>query len=114
MNVVFKCMFLDSKITSSFQMGPDKLHYYITFGLASYFKSLLTDTLKKSDCHVLSFDKSLNDFTQTSEMDLLVCFFDNSANTVNTRFCDSRFLGHATDQDLHKQFNDISNELDSN
>ena len=46
-------------------------------------------------------------------MDLLVRFFDNSANTVNTRFYDSRFLGHATHQDLHKQFNGISNESDS-
>ena len=114
MNAVFKCMFPDSKIAISFQMGPDKLHYYVTFGLAPYFKSLLTDTLKKSDCHVLSFDESLSDFTQTSEMDLLVQFFHNSTNTVNTRFYDSRFLGHATHQDLHKKFNDISNQLDSN
>ena len=89
-------MFPDSKIASFFQMGPDKLHYYVTFGLAPYFKSSLIDTLKKSDCHVLLFDESLNDFTQTSEMDLLVWFLDNSTNTVNTRFYDSRFLGHAT------------------
>ena len=88
-------MFPDSKIASSFQMGPDKVHY-ITFGLAPYFKSSLIDTLRKSDSHVLLFDESLNDFTQTSEMDLLVWFSDNSANTVNTRFYDSRFLGHAT------------------
>ena len=47
-------------------------------------------------------------------MDLLVRFFDNSTDTVNTRFYDVRFLGHATHQDLNKQFNDISNELDSN
>ena len=72
MNVVFKCMLPDSKIASSFQMGPDKLHYYVTFGLAPYFKSLLTDTLKKSDCHVLSFDESLDDFTKTSEMQTLL------------------------------------------
>ena len=45
MNVAFKCMFPDSKIASSFQMGPDKLHYYVTFGLAPYFKSILIDTL---------------------------------------------------------------------
>ena len=43
-------------------------------------------------------------------MDLLARFFNNSTNTVNTRFCDSRFLCHTTHQDLHKQFN----ELDSN
>ena len=59
----FKCMFPDSKIASSFQMGPDELHYYVTFGLAPYFTSL-------SGFHVLSFDENLNDFTQISEMDL--------------------------------------------
>ena len=47
-------------------------------------------------------------------MSLLARFFDNSTNTVSTRFYDCCFRGHATDQDLHKQFNDISNELDSN
>ena len=46
-------------------------------------------------------------------MDLLVRFFDNSTNTLNTRFYDGRFLGDATHQDLNKQINDISNELDS-
>ena len=71
----------DSKIASSFEMGPDKFHYYLTYGLATYFKSALVDTLKKSDCHVLLFDESLNDFTQISEMDLLFRFFVNSTNT---------------------------------
>ena len=60
------------KTANSFRMGPDKLHYYVTFGLASYFKSLLTGTPKKSDC--------TNDLTQTLDMDLLVRFFDNSTN----------------------------------
>ena len=46
-------------------------------------------------------------------MGLLVRFY-NSVNAVNNRFHDSRFLGHATHQDLHKKFNDISNQLDSN
>ena len=79
-------MFPDSKIGSSFQMGPDKLQCYVTFWLALYLKVLIIDTLKKSDCHVLSLDESLNNFTQTSEIDLLFQFFDNSPNTVNTRF----------------------------
>lgn len=114
MNDILKSMFPDSKIADSFEMGPDKLHYYVNFGIAPYFKSLLIETLKKSECYVLSFDESLNDFTQTSEMDLLVRFFDESTNTVKTRYLDSRFLGHATSADLQKQFNDISKELDSN
>ena len=102
MNVIFNCIF------------PHLNALLYNFWLAPYFKSLLIDTLKKSDSHVLSFDESLNDFSQTSEMDLLVRFFANSTNTVNTRFYDSHFLGHATHQDLHKQFNNISNELGSN
>ena len=106
-------MFPDSKIGSSFQMGPGKLQCYVTFWLlAPYLKVLLIDTLKKSDCHVLSLDESLNNFTQTSEIDLLFQFFNNSPNTVNTRFYDSRFLGYVTHQDLHKQFNDISSQLE--
>ena len=56
------------------QMGPDKLHCYVTFRLFPCFKLSLIDILKKSDCHVPSFDESLNDFTQTSEMDLLFGF----------------------------------------
>ena len=100
MNAVFKCLFPDSEIASSFQMEPDKLHYYVTFALASYFKLLLIDTLKKSDCHVLSFDESLNDFTQTSEMDLLVRFFDNSTNTVNTRFYGVEMKRNENEQQL--------------
>ena len=56
--------------------------------------------------------------THTSEMDLLVRFFDNSTNTANTRIYDSfsgfRFLGHAAHQDIHERFNDISSELESN
>ena len=58
-------------------------------------------------------DESLNYFTQTSEINLLARFFDKSRNTFNTRF-NSSFLGHATHQDLHIQFSDISNKLDSN
>ena len=35
MNVAFKCMLPDLKIASSFQMGSDKLHHYVTFGYSS-------------------------------------------------------------------------------
>ena len=56
----FVAMFPDSKIASSFSMARTTTMYVINDGLTSYFKSLLLDSLKKSDIYVYSFDKSLN------------------------------------------------------
>ena len=57
---IFTCMFPDSKIAKSFELGATKLKYVINFGIAPYFR----DILQRSDCFVISFDESLNDYTQ--------------------------------------------------
>ena len=61
---IFTCMFPDSKIAKSFELGATKLKYVINFGIAPYFKDILYNHLKKSNCFVISFDESLNDYTQ--------------------------------------------------
>ena len=58
-----------------FQLGPTKLKYITTFGIAPYFKSVLLERIKESSCYVISYDESLNKKTQSFEMDLLVCYF---------------------------------------
>ena len=63
--VLFQTMFSNSKIVKSFQLGPTKLKYLTTFGIAFHFKSLLVQRLKESACYIVSFDKSLNDMTQS-------------------------------------------------
>ena len=63
--------FFDSKIAKSFQMGPTKLRYFVNFGIASYFKSVLIESIKQSLRHIVSFEESLNDMTQSCEMDRL-------------------------------------------
>ena len=49
---VFKAMFQDSNIAQGMSCGPTKLSYLITFGIASYFKQLLVEDLKR--VHVFS------------------------------------------------------------
>ena len=72
---IFTCMFRDSKIFKSFEFGATKLKYVINFGIAPYFRDILYNHLQKSDCFVISFDESLNDYTQNCQMDILIRYF---------------------------------------
>ena len=93
-------MFPDSHIAKSVQLGPTKLKYLTNFGIAPHFKSILLENIKESPCFVLSYDESLNPMTQSCEMDLLVRFFDETEESVKTRYLNSQFLGHGTSIDL--------------
>ena len=79
---LFQHMFPDSEITKSFQLGPTKIKYLTIFGTAPYYKSLLLEGIKESPCFIISYDESLNRVTQTCEMDLLACFFDETEERV--------------------------------
>ena len=70
--------------------------------------------LKKSECFVISFDESLNEITQSCEMDLLFRYFDHLTNKVRIRYFDSRFFGHGTHKDLVTQFQEGLKDLDPN
>ena len=50
---MFMTMFPDSAIASQFQMARSKSMYELNHGLAPHFKSILVDTLKSSDIHVI-------------------------------------------------------------
>ena len=73
-------MFPDSKIVKFFELGATKLKYVINFGIAPYFRDILYNHLQKSDCFVISFDKSLNDYTQNCQMDILIRYFGSCRN----------------------------------
>ena len=111
---LFQLMFPDSKIAQSFKLGPTKLKYLTNFGIAPHYKSALLDNVRNSPCHVISYDESLNLKTQSSEMDLLVRYFDEIELKVKTRYLDSQFLGHGTSTDLKRNFDDAVKELDPN
>ena len=99
-------MFPDSKISKFFE--STKYKYVINFGIAPYFRDILYNHLQKSDCFVISFDGSLNGYTQNCQMDILIRYFDHVENRVKVRYLDSTFFGHAALQDLlsnlHKRY----------
>ena len=112
LNNLFLCMFPDSQLAKSFKLGPDKMLYSINFGVAPFFKSLLYEDIKKSCCFVACFDESLNPVTQTCEMDIVIRFFNGSKNLVESRYWNSKFLGHGTAADLERELEKCMEELD--
>ena len=102
LNNLFSCMFPDSQLAKSFKLGADKMRYSIDFGLAPFFKSLLYEDIKKLCCFVACFDESLNPVTQTCEMDIVICFFNESKNLVESQYWNSKYLGHGTAADLER------------
>ena len=113
MNQLFQCMFSDSEIAKDFQLSHIKLTYITNFGIAPYFHHLLIDELKNSNYYSLSFDESLNDFTQTCQMDINIRFWSKAKKKACVRYFDSKLLGHATANDILASFNEIINTIDS-
>ena len=85
--------------------------YLINHGFAPCFKSMLNDSLQKSNFHVFCFDESVNEVTQTCEMDTYIRYWNDNSNTVNVRYYGSSFLGQATLQDLLHHFNSLTKDL---
>ena len=108
----FSAMFPDINF-KDFPLNRKKSMYVTNHGLAPYFQTLLTDTLGKSEIHIYSFDESLNDSTQTSEMDLYVRYWDDHDKLVKVRYYGSSFLGHCKANDLLEHFNELTKKLKS-
>ena len=113
MSQTLAAMYPEIEELKSFQMSRTKAMYVVNHGLAPYFKSLLKNDLLKTDFLVYSFDESLNDATQTTEMDLHVRFWDSAENKVKVRYYDSTFLGHATHTDILDHFKSITDTIPS-
>lgn len=113
LNDLFQKMFSDSEIARDFQMGRTKLTYLINFGIAPYFHEILLGELKNADYYSISFDESLNGVTQTCQMDLHIRFWSSINNKICVRYFDTRFLGHATANDILNKFQEVIDTLDN-
>src|SRR3989442_5404410 len=87
--------------------------YIIRFGLAPYFQSQLLSEVKNCEHFVLAFDDSLNKVTQHCQMDIHIRYFDKCSGKVSTRYLGSQFLGHATADDLVRNFLETMTDLNS-
>ena len=112
-NELFRTMFPDSNIAKQFMLGEDKLRYAVNFGLAPYFKELLTGNFTNSPCHVISFDESMNSVTQKCQIDFIIRFWNEMEEQVQSRYWDSDIIGHSKATDILQHFLDNVGMLDS-
>ena len=105
-------MFPGSPTAQNFSLGADKLRYVMVHGITPYCYEMLKKEVDASDFYTVMFDESLNSVTQSSQMDILVRFWDNTTNTAKIRFWKTTYLGHATHKDLHDGFTKATADLD--
>ena len=113
LNETLSAIFPDSKITGSFSIVRTESMYAINQWIYLYFESLLLSSLNQSNIHVYSFDESLNNFTQTCEMDLYLRYWDIACSQVKVRYFESSFLGHGRSSDILGHFSKITKDLNA-
>ena len=106
----FVAMFLQLK-SEIFNLACTKSMYVINHSLAAFFQSVLNAASKSLNIHVFCFDESLNEVTQTCDMDMYIRYWNDNSNTINVRCYGSSFLGHETHQDLLHHFNSLTKYL---
>ena len=72
--------------------------YYCCYNSCSYYS--------------ISLHESVNDITQTCQIDVHVCYWSSSKNQICVCYLDSKFIGHAAANDLLENFSDIINSVD--
>ena len=100
--ILLLTMFPDSAISSKFTCGELKYNYVLRFGLASYFKSALTDSLKVCSDYVLLFDESYNAVTKNKQIDIFVRYWNDQR--VSSCYLQSNFMRHRRTQDILEHF----------
>lgn len=99
---LFRRMFPDSELAKAFSCGEKKCSYIACHGLRPFFQAALQQEIENSDCYVVLFDESGNDFLHQKQMDVHVRYW-NSSHNVATRYLTSVFMGHATAEDIQEK-----------
>ena len=89
---LFGGMFPDGTIAEKVCLQKDKCAYFIDYGIAPHFRSILMNNLNDSE---ISIDESLNTVIQMRQTDLLVNFWDNVVRKLCTCYLSSTFIDHA-------------------
>ena len=109
---LFRSMFLDSTIAEKFCLQKGKCVYFINYGIAPHFCSMLMNNVNDSVFYAISLGESLNTVIQMGQMDVVVNFWDNVVNNECTRYLNSMFIGHVRHQDLFEHFISALDSLD--
>ena len=106
LNNLFKTMFYDSDVAKCFALSKTKCSYYITYGVAPFYKGNLIADIKKSPYYTLYFDESMNRILQTEQMDACIRYWCVKSNMVKTRYLGSEFFDRPN-------ADNIANSIDS-
>lgn len=106
------CMFPYNSTASVFSLSWTKAHYVVNDGIASKFKQLWLHDIKKSDILVVSFDESLNQATQSSEIEMDTKYYVFIENEVKVKYIGSSFMGHWTHEDLIELFTNLIEDVE--
>ena len=111
---LFAKMFPDRAIANakSFRLKKDKCIYFLNYGIAPHFQSLLLTGVNDSEFYCISFDERLNSVMQKGQMDLVENYWDNAVNQTCTRYLGSTFVGRVGHRDLFEHFNSSLGSLD--
>ena len=86
LSTLLKVMFPDSAIADSFKLSRSKCGYLINHGFAPYFSEVLLSEIESSPFYDISFDESLNKKVQMGQMDILICFWNQTKCIAETRY----------------------------
>ena len=99
-NELFSKMFKDRRIAQSFAVGSTKC-FWKNFWISTIFITYVV--LRK-----------VNSLIKKGQMDFHVRFWENTINTVSTRYYNSKFLQKAAAVDVHQKFESCLKDLDAN
>ena len=101
---LFIAMFSDSDIAEKFSIGKTKCTYYVTHGIAPYFKSKFIESLQLLPFYLVLFDESCNDTIKRGQTDLHIRYWDNETNRVKVHYLDGSFMGKSSAKDAFEHF----------
>lgn len=103
-----KKMFPSDPLVQNFSCGETKTTYMMVFGIAPYLKSVLIEQVAGAP-YSLMFDESLNKSLSRKQLDIHVRFWCDGI--VQSRYLDSKMLGHSTANDLLDALNSVNEDI---
>ena len=108
-------MFKNVDIAQEMQLGPDKVGYIVSFGLAHFFKERILNQLTDIRDNVrftICFDECYNVITHKCQFDVHLLYFDLREHKIVRQFLGSAFLGHTRTSDLKDGLLKVLGKLD--